>query len=85
MVIDHAANRGDANASADKHRIDPLTVVQEITAAGFILQAETQALRRPEDPRTAPVFALNGFSDQFAMLFRKPDLSLGGAIRDPQE
>lgn len=85
VVIDHAANRGDANASADKHRIDPLTVVQEITAAGFILQAETQALRRPEDPRTAPVFALNGFSDQFAMLFRKPDLSLGGAIRDPQE
>lgn len=85
VVIDHAANRGDAGAPADKHRIDPLTVVQEIAAAGFILQAETQALRRAEDPRTAPVFALNGATDQFAMLFRKPDLSLGGAIRDPQE
>jgi predicted methyltransferase len=85
VVIDHAANKGDAGASADKHRIDQLTVVQEIAAAGFILQAETQALRHPEDPRTAPVFALDGATDQFAMLFRKPDLSMGGAIRDPQE
>jgi predicted methyltransferase len=85
VVIDHAANTGDLRASADKHRIDQLTVVREIAAAGFILQAETQALRHPEDPRTAPVFALNGATDQFAMLFRKPDLSLGGAIRDPQE
>ncbi len=85
VVIDHAANRGDANAPADKHRIDQLTVVLEIAAAGFLRQAETQALRRPEDPRTAPVFALNGASDQFAMLFRKPDLSLDGAIRDVRQ
>jgi predicted methyltransferase len=85
VIIDHSANRGDARASSEKHRIDQLTVVEDIAAAGFILQAETQALRRPEDDRTAPVFALNGATDQFAMLFRKPDLSLGGAIRDPQE
>lgn len=85
VVIDHAANRGDAAAPSDKHRIDQLTVVEEIAAAGFLLQAETQALRRSDDPRTAPVFALNGGTDQFAMLFRKPDLSLDGAIRDPQE
>lgn len=85
VVIDHSAKSGDAAAPQDKHRIDQLTVVEEITAAGFLLQGETQALRRPDDPRTGAVFPLNGASDQFAMLFRKPDLSLGGAIRDPQQ
>lgn len=81
VVIDHSAQPGDATASSTKHRIDQLTVVNEVAGAGFIKQAELQALRRPADPRTAPVFSLNGQSDQFVMVFRKPDLSLGGAIR----
>ncbi len=83
VVVDHAANAGDANAPSEKHRIDQLTVVNEITAAGFLKQGEIQALRHPEDPRTAGSGSMNGLSDQFAILFRKPDLSLGGAIRNP--
>lgn len=82
VVIDHSANAGDANASSEKHRIDQLTVVNEIAAAGFLKQAETQTLRRSDDPRTAGSGSMNGKSDQFAMLFRKPDLSLGGAIKN---
>lgn len=82
VVIDHAANAGDVNAPAERHRIDQTSVVNEIAAAGFLKQGEIQALRHPEDPRTASSGSMKGASDQFAMLFRKPDLSLGGAIRN---
>lgn len=81
VVIDHSARPGETNAPSERHRIDQLTVVEEVAAAGFIKQAETQALRRADDPRTANAYEMNGASDQFAILFRKPDLSMGGAIR----
>ncbi len=79
VIIDNAANTGDANADSE-HRVDQLTVVNEVAAAGFLKQSEIQTLRHPEDPRTADAESMNGTSDQFAMLMRKPDLTYGGAI-----
>jgi predicted methyltransferase len=75
VIIDHAAQAGSGLRDVNTlHRIDPEAVKREVTAAGFVLEAESQALRNPADPRTANVFdpAIRGRTDQFMLRFRKP-------------
>jgi predicted methyltransferase len=75
VVIDHAAIAGsDASVADTLHRIDQAQVVRELTAAGFVLEAESDVLRNPEDNRTLRVFEGNirGRTDQFVLRFRKP-------------
>ena len=76
VVIDHSAIAGTP-PSADRdslHRIDQAAVRREVEAAGFVLDAESDALRNAADPRTAGVFdpAIRGHTDQFMLRFRKP-------------
>ncbi len=78
IVIDHAAAAGtplETDAEAALHRIDQDIVRREVEAAGFVLDAESNAVRNSEDDRTANVFdpAIRGRTDQFVMRFRKPD------------
>ena len=75
VVVDHAAAAGAPIETADTlHRIDPAIVKRELEAAGFALEAESDVLRNPADPKTANVFdpAIRGKTDQFVMRFRKP-------------
>ena len=75
LVIDHAAADGTGDTLSNKlHRIDIAMVKAELAAAGFVLEAESDILRNPADPRTASVFdpALRGRTDQFVLKFRKP-------------
>jgi len=75
IVIDHYAADGSGFADSDRlHRIDIAAVKSEITAAGFVLEAEKDFLRNPSDPRTASVFdaSIKGKTDQFVLKFRKP-------------
>lgn len=75
LVIDHYAADGSGDRDSNKlHRIDIAMVKAELTAAGFLLEAESDLLRNPSDPRTASVFdpALRGKTDQFVLKFRKP-------------
>ena len=75
VIIDHAAQAGSGTRDANTlHRIDEDVVKREMAAAGFVLEAESQALRNPADPRTANVFdpAIRGRTDQFMLRFRKP-------------
>lgn len=75
LVIDHHAADGSGDRDSNKlHRIDIATVKAELTAVGFVLEAESDILRNPADPRTANVFdpALRGKTDQFVLKFRKP-------------
>ena len=75
VVIDHAAEPGSGTRDANTlHRIDPEVVKREVTAAGFVFEAESDALRNPADPRTANVFdpSIRGRTDQFMLRFRKP-------------
>jgi predicted methyltransferase len=75
VVVDHHAAAGSGTRDADKlHRIDVESVKRELAAAGFVLEAESEALRLPADPRTANVFdaAIRGRTDQFMLRFRKP-------------
>lgn len=75
IVVDHSAVAGAEVAVADTlHRIDVERVKQEVTAAGFRFEGESDVLRNPADPRTASVFdpAIRGKTDQFVLKFRKP-------------
>jgi predicted methyltransferase len=75
VVLDHSGVRGQDDATmASLHRIDEDVVKREVVAAGFVLEAESDVLRNPADPRTAKVFdpAIRGKTDQFVLRFRKP-------------
>lgn len=75
IVIDHAAAPGaGATVTSTFHRIDPETVKQEVTAAGFKLVASGDFLRNPDDSHTAPVRddTVRGHTDQFILKFVKP-------------
>jgi predicted methyltransferase len=74
-VIDHSAVAGaPESAGNDLHRVDRAIVIAMAAAAGFTLEAESDFLANPEDPRTIGVFdpAFRGKTDQFALRFRKP-------------
>jgi predicted methyltransferase len=75
IVIDHVAEAGSGLRDTEKlHRIDPTTVKQQVTAAGFEYVGESGVLRNPKDDHKATVFddAIRGHTDQFAYKFRKP-------------
>lgn len=74
-MIDHSAVAGAPEAVGNTlHRVDRAVVVAMAKAAGFTLEAESDFLANPEDPRTITVFdpAIRGKTDQFALRFRKP-------------
>ncbi|MEO6388130.1 MAG: methyltransferase [Croceibacterium sp.] len=75
VVIDHSALDGSGlSAPNTLHRIDKQAAISALTAAGFMVEAESNLYRRPEDPRTANVFdpSIRGKTDQFALRLRKP-------------
>lgn len=76
VIIDHAGSvGGDPREVADRlHRIDPERVKADMTAAGFVFEAESSVLRRSEDDHTQLVFdpAVRGKTDRFILKFRRP-------------
>jgi predicted methyltransferase len=75
LVVDHSAAAGSGTSAADTlHRIDKQVAIDALTTAGFVLEAESDLYSRPDDPRTANVFApeIRGKTDQFVLRFRKP-------------
>ena len=73
VLVDHAAKAGTGtNDSKTLHRIDEQTVRDELTAAGFVLEAEGEFLRNPQDPREQIFSDMNMPADRFALRFVKP-------------
>ena len=75
LVLDHAATPGSGLANTnDLHRIDPETVKQEVTAAGFEFVGASDVLHNPDDSHAIKVFdpSIRGRTDQFIFKFRKP-------------
>lgn len=76
-VIDHSAKAGSGLADVETlHRIDEETLKQEILAAGFTLDAESDVLKNPADTRdwnSSPKAAgeRRGQSDRFTLRFVK--------------
>ncbi len=72
VVIDNAAKDGSAlTATKTLHRIDEAAVLAEVTAAGFTLDAKSDYLRVPGDPREQPFFKMTTPDDKFALRFVK--------------
>ncbi len=74
-VVDHVAAAGAPPETGETlHRIDPELAKKEITAAGFVFEAESDALRNPDDPHTDSAFSkeMRGRTDRFIFRFRKP-------------
>jgi predicted methyltransferase len=75
IIIDHKAAPGSGKRDTETlHRIDVEQVKQDVLAAGFKLNAESNLLAHPQDNHTGKVFdsGLRGKTDQFILKFRKP-------------
>ncbi len=76
LVIDHKAEDGSGWRDAGTiHRMGVDTIKQEVLAAGFELELESNLLANPADDRTKMVFApgTRGTTDQAFFIFRKPN------------
>ena len=73
IVIDNAAAKGSAfTATKTLHRIEEAAVVEEVTGAGFVLDARSDYLHVAADPRDQPFFKMDGKpDDKFALRFVK--------------
>ena len=74
-IIDHRAAAGSPPETGNTlHRIDPALVIANMEAAGFVLEAQSDLLRNPDDDLSKIVFApeIRGKTDRFVMRFRKP-------------
>ena len=75
VIVDHASATGvGVNNAQSLHRIDPATVREEVEAAGFRLDDETNILANKHDPHSIKVFdpSIKGETDRFAYRFVKP-------------
>jgi len=75
LVVDHhAAGATGLSGAGQQHRIERQAAVDAITAAGFVLDGESDLLANPDDPLTASVFdpSVRGRTSQFMLRFRKP-------------
>jgi predicted methyltransferase len=75
IVVDHAGRPGTGHSEMNTlHRIEKSEVTKLLTGIGFKLEAESDVLHNPDDPKTANVFdpSIRGKTDQFMLKFRKP-------------
>lgn len=73
VIIDNAAKAG-AGTSTTKtlHRIEEAAVIEEVTRAGFSVDARSEYLHVATDPRDKPFFEMKGEpDDKFAIRFIK--------------
>ncbi len=74
-VVDHVAEAGtESSAVQTLHRIDKSYAKTDIEDAGFVFEAESDALRNPEDDHTLVVFdpEIRRKTDRFVYRFTKP-------------
>ena len=75
LIIDHNAAAGaDEAVTKELHRMVRGVVKPEVLAAGFVLEAQSDALANADDQYEQSVFAdgVRGKTDRFVYLFRKP-------------
>jgi predicted methyltransferase len=73
VIVDHSALPGSGtSATRTLHRIDEAVVVNAVKQAGFVLEAEGQFLRHPEDARTVSSGDGTFLTDKFALRFVRP-------------
>ncbi|MFN3237876.1 MAG: class I SAM-dependent methyltransferase [Pseudomonadales bacterium] len=75
-VIDHNGEPGSDAAEIGKslHRVDPARIIADLTAVGFVLEAESYVLANPQDDKSTNVFIEENRmrTDRSVLKFRKP-------------
>jgi predicted methyltransferase len=75
-VIDHNAEPGTnaAEVGQSLHRVDPARIIADLTAVGFVLEAESDVLANPQDDKSTNVFIEENRmrTDRSILKFRKP-------------
>ena len=74
-IVDHAAAAGSPRETGNTlHRIDPAIVIEDMEAAGFVLESRSDLLRNPNDDHSLNMAdpAIRGKTDRLVMLFRNP-------------
>lgn len=73
-IVDHTRRHMEPDNSENGRRIDPVLVIKEVQAAGFVLVDYSTVLRRPDDELRYEVGrpSVSGNSDRFTLLFQKP-------------
>ena len=71
-IIDHVGNPDGDNDSL--HRIDKALTIELVTAAGFVVEGDSNLLANPDDDHTQSPFTegLRGNTDRFLLKLRKP-------------
>lgn len=75
IIVDHRAEKGSGVRDVSTlHRIDPQTVIDDLTAAGFVFLHDHDLLANPNDTHTLNVFdpAIRGQTDRSVLVFQKP-------------
>lgn len=74
-LVDHSAPAGaPSETGGTTHRIDAAIVIEQMQDAGFVLDAQSDVLRNPEDDLEKSMSdpSVRGRTDRFVLRFRKP-------------
>jgi predicted methyltransferase len=75
LLVDYQSAPGaGATQTGTLHRMEESVVKSRLTAAGFVVDGESQVLNNPKDDHTLRIFdpAVRGEADQYVIRFRKP-------------
>lgn len=73
-IVDHTRRHNEPETTENWRRMDPVLVIKEVQAAGFVLEDFTDLHYVPDDELRYEVGrrSVSGNTDRFAILFRKP-------------
>ena len=74
-VVDHTRRHNQAGAPFNGRRVDPVLVIKEVQASGFVFDDYSDLLAMPDDALDLEVGqpSVSGRSDRFVLKFRKPE------------
>jgi predicted methyltransferase len=73
-ILDHTRRHNEPDSGENWRRVDPVLVIKEVQAAGFVLEDFSGLHFTPDDELRYEVGrkSVSGNSDRFVLLFRKP-------------
>jgi predicted methyltransferase len=73
-IVDHTRRHNEPSSRENGRRVDPVLVIKEVQAAGFVLVDFSNLYFRPNDALSLEVGnpAVNDRTDRIALLFKKP-------------
>ena len=71
-IVDVRTEPGFRGRAEDLHRISEDVVVEEVTAAGFVLEGRSDLLAKPDDSYGSSEFGNREATDRMLLKFRKP-------------